>query len=349
MHAFNSIRDDISVCSSNTTAVSSFRRNFSLTSRVSSIHFRDDLSEYSFTSSAGEGPGILYIYDYRISPEGLVARRTVAEAILRAEWEKQLNEEINLPLKCATCLVPRRSRSWMRPRPPIATKPQMKFTWSEVQSIVLLPVLEHGPHRVVVTTFRMPEEREWLLQANNSRARARWCLDALGAVLHTRTKLAQDGAVRCCGQSAGGTALKFFMDAALVACEAARCQPSPEGMRRLAEVLDSLVDLETLERRSGGEFAGASVPHIPLAALQRFSETVRNILRAFLDWQRFRLLVHLVKPPEGLDVVIWKRSILPLLARESWSEFPDAYSQEYPKPIDHQLGVAAERCRRTLS
>merc|ERR1719221_382165 len=158
-------------------------------------------------------------------------------------------------------------------------RPAVVFSWTEVRSLVLLPCNEAGPFLMVITTFKLPEEREWLLQAGSLRARARWGIEMVASILRAKcAAVSQDGSLcKCC--SASGTPLvstAFFMDSARVACEAARCQPSIEAMGLLAEVLDLLA--ESQHRSSYGDSSPTLAPatHIPIVALRRFGDAVRR-------------------------------------------------------------------------
>jgi hypothetical protein len=241
------------------------------------------------------------------------------------------------------------------------------FTWSQVESLVLLPAGETPPYLMVVTTFRLPEEKEWLLQAGSLRARAQWAVDMVGAILRAREEAADRAAKRestgsgglggswcsCMGGSKGtngGAPEAFLMDAARVACETARRQPSPEGMERLEEVLYLLAKHKQHKHLDDNDEPRDRVlmPHIPSTALQRFGDVVRRARIDFAEWQQWRHLRRLLSPPPGLDAAVWKEHILPFL----WPREPtlrDADSNAYPDVVDQTLTIAAERCQRTLS
>jgi hypothetical protein len=361
------IRDDVSVCSARTTSSSNppFSRRFSLSRR--DIHFRDDLSEYSNASTWSDGTCSLNVTDYRFVSEGLQARPTVAEAILRAEWEKRLDID---KIGCATrmpCLSDRAAKAFLHllRRTPLrdgwkqhgfSKRPAVAFTWAEVQSIIFLQndgQQEVPPiYRIVVTTFKMPEEREFLLQAGTPRARARFGVEMVKAILRVRMRdLGKDAdPTHCCGSATTpGVTLAFFMDAARITCEAARVQPSPEGMECLARCLDMLAESQCLEEDSqGGSETRAPAPHIPIVALRRFRDSVRQARAAFAEWQRWRLLVRLLQRPMWCDDPIWTGHILPM-ARPSSVACEDADADGYPASVGQILATAAERCRRTLS
>lgn len=366
MHSFN-VRDDISVCTDGSTAsrrTGAFRRSWSLSRRdsKSTIHFRDDLSEYSNTSSWSESAGPLNFRDYRIVSEGLQEKRTLAEAVLRAEWERQRDEETKMATRtregCSTCvgeacLGPKLNRIRLRllgRAPP--PKPAVVFSWSEVRSLVLLPCGEAGPYLMVITTFRLPEEREWLLQAPSLRARARWGIEMVASILRSKcASVSQDGNMKCCCSSSVQPLVStaFFMDSARVACEAAKCQPSIEGMELLAEVLDLLA--ESQHRGQCGDVSPtlAPAPHIPIAALRRFGDAVRRASADLMEWQQWHLTAQLIMPKHSLEADVWCKHLLPFLSpREPSLRDVGAGKENYPQTVDHQLGVAAERCRRTL-
>merc|ERR1712056_70481 len=112
---------------------------------------------------------------------------------------------------------------------------------------------------------RLPEEREWLMQASSLRARARCGIEMVASILRAKcASVSQDGSMcRCCSSSGRPlVSTAFFMDSARVACEAAKCQPSIEGMDLLAEVLDLLA--ESQHRGQCGESSPtvAPAPHI---------------------------------------------------------------------------------------
>lgn len=320
-----------------------FRRTWSLSRRDSSIHYRDDLSEYSSASSSETGPGPLSVGDYRIGAEGLQERRTVAMAVVRAEWERQLDQEAKFCTVKYACVGPRTARRcfqvWRRTRAQ-PSQPAVMFTWSDVQSLVLLPTGESPSYLMVITTCRLPEEKEWLLEAKSLRARARFAIEMVAAVLRARRAAkSREGTScsRCCVSGNVSSVLEaFHMDAARAACETARLQPSPEGMERLAEVLSLLAKSQRQQ------------PLIPNTAFQRFGDVVRRCRQDFAEWQQWKMISQLLLPPPGWPPVIWNEHILAfLLPREP--SLRNADSGTYPVTVDHQLAIAAERCQRTLS
>jgi len=343
-------------------------------SKRSEVHFRDDLSEYSSPSNWGERPGPLYFGDHRLVAEGLQARRTVGEAVLRAQWERQRDERAE---ECATrcsCLRPRTARQMLevfRSRP----SEKIVFTWAEVQSIVLVHYEERGPYLLCVTALRAREDgqREYLLQAGTLRARARWGIDMMAAILRDRSNAPVSGS-GCCGsgRERGPVSLSLFMDMARIACEVAHLQPSPDGLERLIEALDLLAEgrkatssssgfgcgrrpsssleaelASTRELSSVVEAALLPAPHFPLAALRRFGDACRRAANDLAEWRRWREIRLLLRPPYTLDPDFWQNQILVFIfpAEASlWDPKP-----VYPSAVDHQLVTAAERWRRTLS
>jgi len=359
MHAF-SVRDDISVCSARSTPSSSWiltglRRK----SSHSSPHFRDDLSEYSNPSNWGERSGPLSLTDHRLAADGLQARRTVGEAILRAQWERHYSD-VDLHVEsqrkhslelvprtepCCSCRFPRvwsilgrglESFRWHQPRSATV------FTWTDVHSILLLPSEDKGPYLIVITTLRQRDDgsREWLLQAESVRARARWGIEMCFAILHARgiDRLKAHG---CCGQgSSPSFSLALFMDMVRVACEVARLQPRASDMARLIEVLDLLVETQCSK--------GVLPTPVPVAALRRFSDAARHALTDLRYWRQCWEVSHLLRSPEGIDRDLWRTGVLPFL----WplkSLPPEGSSSDcYPINVASRLADAAERCHRTL-
>mmetsp|Transcript_59655 Transcript_59655/g.134406 ORF Transcript_59655/g.134406 Transcript_59655/m.134406 type:complete len:344 (-) Transcript_59655:87-1118(-) len=329
------------------------------------IHFRDDLSEYSSPSSWGEGPGPLSVADHRLAADGLQARRTVGEALLRAQWERQCEARSE---KCK-CLGSRTARWFLgslqlglsslrlEALGRVPYRPSVVFTWAEVQSVILLPYEEvKGPFLIAVTTFRPREDgsREWLLQAGSLRRRARWGIEMIAALLRDRGRTKEafgSGPCKCCGSGRSGRlSTALFMDMVRVACEAARLQPSAEGMGRLVEVLELLVEGRH-QGQGGGMEVGSQVsgtPHFPLAALKRFGDSVQRARVDFIEWQQWREVALLVRQPDGWDADLWRGRVLPFL----WPREPslrDLSSAGYPAAVGSQLAGAAERCRRTMS
>jgi hypothetical protein len=213
------------------------------------------------------------------------------------------------------------------------------FTWLEVQSIALLPK-DADTYLLAITTFRLPEEKKWLLQASSLRARARWAIEMVAAILRARhtAKVADKGRCKCVGAKGPSTVLEAFpLDAARVACETARSQPSYECMERLAEVLYLLAESER----------HVLMPHIPNTALQRFGDAVKRAMTDYQEWQQWLLLSRMRGSPPGLDSIIWRVHLLPFLCPNDQS-LRDA-GNTYPAAVDHQLSIAAERCQRTMS
>lgn len=388
MHSF-SLRDDISVSSARTAASratyiseSSFHRSFSLTRRKSRdiLNFRDDLSEYSNPSNWGERAGPLSLSDHRLGTEGLQARRTAGEAF-RAQWGRRTSEfpefrsceyamsgSTTKSESCSTCFAHSRfprinmcletMRRWREPR--VSTV----FTWAEVLSLLLLPSEENGPYLIVISTVRPAADgsREWLLQAGSLRACARWGIEMSYALLQVANQQSTQppfqpfcgarSACRCCGPVRSPTiSLVLLMDIVRVACEVARHQPSADGMYRLIEVLDLLVETQ----RSDGEQKPMQppTPPIPIQALRRFSDSVRRAHMDFTEWLLWWEVSVLVSEPPGIDAHIWRVRILPFLTPKGDTEKDqDADTAEgtaYPAAVDAQLVSAAERCHRTLT
>eukprot|EP00747_Dinoflagellata_sp_TGD_P066012 gnl/TRDRNA2_/TRDRNA2_154614_c0_seq1.p1 gnl/TRDRNA2_/TRDRNA2_154614_c0~~gnl/TRDRNA2_/TRDRNA2_154614_c0_seq1.p1 ORF type:complete len:312 (+),score=48.45 gnl/TRDRNA2_/TRDRNA2_154614_c0_seq1:148-1083(+) len=293
-----------------------------------SIHFRDDLSEYSNPACWGESPGPLSLSDHRLVPEGLQVRRTVGEALLRVQWQRQRDGTNETCADSCSCLgqrvvsstigvedKPARSTAWTfwGTRTPPPRQPVL-FTWSEVQSIILLPSEDKGPYLIAITTLRPREvaTREWLLQAGNLRGRARWGIEMTATIIRERSAAAPRGngpACGCCGTGRLlGLSLALFMDSARVACEVARLQPSAEAMERLIEVLDMLMECHgACQSTLGTETAQPLLPaaHFPLAALKRFCDATRGAYAAFTEWRQWREVSKLVRAPLELDDKVW--------------------------------------------
>lgn len=324
-----------------------------------SIHFRDDLSEYSCPSTWGDRPGPLHLGDHRIVPEGLQARRTVGEALLRAEMERQREERLEKYADRCSCLGARTARHLMDAFQRIPQQPSLIFAWTEVQSILLLPCDEKGPYLICIATFRRGDGlSEWVLQAGSLRGRSRWGIEMMAALLRERKA---SSPVCCSGprREGGSLSLSLFMDMARIACEVARLRPSATTMDRLVEALDLLAETQRppggapmVDRGVGGLSAAAAemlpAPHFPLASLRRFGDTVRRASADFTEWRRWREVSRLLREPPGWDPHVWRNNVLPFL----WPSDPtlrDNKSAEYPAAVDHQLTSAAERWRKTLS
>eukprot|EP00929_Paragymnodinium_shiwhaense_P027775 TRINITY_DN16220_c0_g1_i1.p1 TRINITY_DN16220_c0_g1~~TRINITY_DN16220_c0_g1_i1.p1 ORF type:complete len:366 (+),score=49.45 TRINITY_DN16220_c0_g1_i1:249-1346(+) len=365
MHAFT-IRDDTSEASSRScntiytsistsTAAAPFRRSWSLARRDNPIHYRDrdDLSEYSSFSGWSDGTTALSTFNSRLASDGLQIKRTAAEVMARAEWERQLDAESKLRgNRCQfACIQPRtafrRMCRGLRHRRPSAQRSNVMFTWSEVQSLVLLPAGPCPPYLMVITTYRLPEEKEWLLQAGNQRARALWAIEIVHAILRAKTAEKKGESVKCVGCSKDCARLPeaFLMDAARVACETARCQPTPAGMETLAEVLYYLAGSKQCECNGPAKESCRvlTAPHIPHTAFQRFGDAVKRAQVEFVEWEKWRVMARLLKAPAGLDSTIWKTVLLPYL----WPR--DLFEHTYPVGVDNQMKIASERCQRTLS
>lgn len=326
------------------------------------INFRDDLSEYSSPSSWGDGPGPLSLADHRLASEGLQARRTVGEALLRAQWERQVDADAEACTEACKCFGSRAARFCLEALRRTPSRPSVVFTWAEVQSVILLPYAERGPFLIAISTFKREDgSREWLLQAASVRSRARWAIEMVTALLRDRA-----GAVsptspgfnpsKCCGPGTSSRlSTAFFMDMMRIAWEVARQQPSAEGMRRLVEALELLVEGGGPAGQggagSGGDGSGSqplAAPHFPFAALRRFGEAVRRAHADFEEWRTWREIAQLVRPPQGWDEALWRGRVLPCL----WPNEPslrDMDATRYPAVVDSQLSNAADRCRRTLS
>lgn len=356
MHGF-SLRDDISVTSarsnySRATSVHSFTRSFSLGRRKSKEgpHFSDDLSEYSNPSNWGERLGPLSLTDHRLGSDGLQARRTVGEAILRAQWE---GRSIDFPParneSCSTCLgarFPRIILDSLRRREP---RPATVFTWAEVDSVLFPPTEENGLYLIVVTTMRCREDgsREWLLQAGSRRARARWGIEMSLSIMQAHRNAPTPGTSRgakgciCCAPAiAPRIPIALLMDIVRLSCETARNQPSGDGMLRLIEVLDLLMKTQSADGEQKSFIS--PTPPIPVAALKRFRDTVKQAHADFSDWLLWWEIKHIVRDPPSFDVLIWRTRVLPFLIP------PDTDLSAYPVLVDTQLASGAERCHRAL-
>jgi len=316
------------------------------------------VSEYSDLSFWGDRPGPLSLVDHRIVAEGLQAKRTVGEAILRAQWERQRDAETEACTEHCTCVGRRAARLCFEVLRRTPHRPSaLIFHWLSVQSVVLLPIEEKGPYLIAVTTLRPREDgsREWLMQAGCLRSRARCAIEMVAAILRDRIRgVSHRGGVACnsCGPyTHNGFSLSLLMDMARIVCEVARSQPSAECMERLVEVLELLAEGRRPGSGSGWGIAEnvlTSAPHFPLAALRRFGEATRRACEDFMEWQWWQELSQLIRCPAGLDLDIWTNKVLPLL----WPREPslrDVTDRSYPACIENQLASAAERCRRTLT
>lgn len=325
------------------------------------LSFRDDLSEYSSPSSWGDfGP--LSVCDHCLAFDGLQARRTAGEALLRAEWERKCEEEAkacNDACKaCSPCIAfhvgsqrvsfsvnpPRLSITALRQ--PAPSKPSVVFTWAEVQSLLLLPHEERGPYLIALSTERAREDgsREWLLQAGSLRARSRWAVDITTALLKER-KASEAKAERfksgcVAGRPTCRVSNLLFTDLVRIACEAARMQPSPDCMGRIMEALDLLCEVPVT--------ADAGAIFFSMAPLQRFRDATSRAREDFFSWQRWREVALVLRSPPGLDEHVWRTHVLPFLAPQDPS-LRCTDTAEYPAALDGQLVNASERCRRTLS
>lgn len=332
------------------------------------IHFRDDLSEYSSPSTWGDRSGPLSLCDHRIAPEGLQARRTAGEALLHAQWERHCEASTD----SCRCVSQRRARlclgglalgltglrlkalQHMQSRPVV-------FTWAEVQSFILLPSEGRGPCLIAVGTFRLRDDgsREWLLQAGSLRSRAQWALDMVAAVLRDRRgelggQGISGGGCKCCGSSRSNRiSTALYMDMVRITCEVARAHPSAKEMQGLVEVLNLMTD-SSWEGQSPSlaileSPAAATAPHFPMAALRRFSDSVLRAHSAFLNWQQWLEVALLLRSPGPLGVDLWCTKVLPFLCPQDPALRDTADPSVYPSAVAAQLAAAAERCRRTLS
>jgi len=335
------------------------------------INFRDDLSEYSSPSTWGDRSGPLSLCDHQIAPEGLQARRTAGEAVLHAQWDAQWERHCEASTDSCRCLSQRRARlclgavalgltglrlkalQHMQSRPVV-------FTWAEVQSFILLPSEGRGPCLIAVGTFRLRDDgsREWLLQAAGLRSRAQWALRMVAAVLRDRRgdlggPGIGGGGCKCCGSSRSSRmSTALYMDMVRITCEVARTRPSAKGMEGLVEVLNLMTE-SSWEGQSPGmailESPVASAPHFPMAALRRFSDSVRRAHSDFLNWQQWLEVALLLRPPGPLGVDLWCSKLLPFLCPQNPALRDTADPSVYPSAVAAQLAAAAERCRRTLS
>jgi hypothetical protein len=140
------------------------------------------------------------------------------------------------------------------------------------------------------------------------------------------------------------------MDIMRMACEVARHQPSADGMYRLIEVLDLLIQIQNCE--ASRRATQSPMALIPMAAVKRFSDAVRrahvDLTESILWWE----VTNLLRDPPGMDSTIWRSRILPYLRPQTVAcvDKSDASgSQSYPAFVDAQLVSAAERCHRTLT
>merc|ERR1719310_1409609 len=148
----------------------------------------------------------------------------------RAEWERQLDAESKLrgSKRQYGCVQPRAAfrrlcRGLRRSRS-TSMRANVMFTWSEVQSIMLLPAGSSAPYLMVITTYRLPEEKEWLLEAGSQRARALWAIEIVLAVLRAKTadlRKSDGGVCKCisCSKECARLPEALLMDAARVACD----------------------------------------------------------------------------------------------------------------------------------
>lgn len=323
------------------------------------IHFRDDLSEYSSPSSWGDGPGPLSLLDHRLANEGLQARRTAGEALIRAEWERRCEKDAEAyGDACRRCLgfktAPKLCFTAFRRSAGVRGRPSVVFTWADVQSIILLPCEEKGPYLIAVTTYRQREDgsNEFILQAGSLRARTRWGVEMMAALLRERLASETQAGHCKCVHSGRSSRLSsaLFMDFVRMACEVARLQPSADCMGRLAEVLELLGEAgqPQVGHAAGAEGLPAAIVHFPLAALQRFRDATLRARADFLAWQSWREVALLLRCPPGWDEHVWKTRVLPFVSPQDPSLCRTS-TTEYPSAVDLQLVSAAERCRRTFS
>lgn len=349
------IRDDISV----TSGRSNFSRGtlqspWFFTRTKSKTHFSDDLSEYSNPSNWGIAVlGPLSLNDHRLVAEGLQARRTVGEAILRAQWEGRSVED--LPVKgesCGTCLGARlpRIRFGFRRREP---RPATVFTWAEVDSVLLPPSEENGPYLIVVTTPRCREDgsREWLLQAASRRDRARWSVEMSHSILraHTcrdpspgRSPRGARSCMCCATPNVPRIPQSLLMDIVRLCCYTARSKPSGVAMARLVKVVTLLMETQHSDGEHSPKTLQPGAPPLPVAALKRFRTIVKQAQEDFETWMIWWELERLVEEPAGLDALIWRTRVLPFLIPQ------DVDLNAYPAAVDTQLSNAAKRCHAAL-
>eukprot|EP00930_Biecheleria_cincta_P038733 TRINITY_DN26613_c0_g1_i1.p1 TRINITY_DN26613_c0_g1~~TRINITY_DN26613_c0_g1_i1.p1 ORF type:complete len:333 (-),score=48.56 TRINITY_DN26613_c0_g1_i1:2-1000(-) len=323
------------------------------------IHFRDDVSELSSPSNWGDRPGPLSLADHRLTTEGLQARRTAGEALLRARCQRQREAEVQACSLACRCLGSRVAKACVdvfRGGPVVNQRPSMVFTWSEVQSIILLPCESEtrGPFLIAVTTLRL-QAGELLLQAASARSRARWAVEMMTFILKERAP-DDSGHARCnlCSTGRGGSALPtvLFMDMMRIVCEAARTQPSPEGIALLAEALEMLSLRQgfhgTVPSEPGQGYCYASAMHFPSAAMCRFREAARRAQEDLEEWCSWREVTKLLPVPKGLEEALWRTRVLPFLCPRDAS-LRDTELLGYPVAVESQLVSAAERCRRIVS
>jgi len=316
------------------------------------IHFRDDLSEYSSPSSWGDGPGPLSLHDHRLDLEGLKPRRTVGEALLRAQWEKECKANTQACNDACACLnIQRFGR--LRFRRKFIPKPAVVFVWSEVQSIILLPYEEKGPCLISVTTSHLREDgaREWLLQAESVNSRARWGVEMMVALLKDRLSSDDDGAYKCvCSGRNARLSTAICMDLVRIACEVAFLQPSAEAIERLCEALGLMLEAGQSAPTQGLDevHVAPASGHFPAGALQRFRDAAEQAHLRFTEWLQLWELFRLVRPPQRCDTIVWRDLILPLLLPSDVS-VGDIIGNVYPTTAERLLVLAAERCRRTIS
>eukprot|EP00403_Amphidinium_massartii_P012755 CAMPEP_0178422916 /NCGR_PEP_ID=MMETSP0689_2-20121128/27422_1 /TAXON_ID=160604 /ORGANISM="Amphidinium massartii, Strain CS-259" /LENGTH=312 /DNA_ID=CAMNT_0020044499 /DNA_START=127 /DNA_END=1063 /DNA_ORIENTATION=- len=215
--------------------------------------------------------------------------------------------------------------SWGRRLPPTHSQ-TLLFTWPEVQSIVFVPTDEQKGHCLLaISTLRAVREegtREWMLQAGGNRARACWSLELVAAILrHHANDSRRRGSSSASSSGGGGSfyshssravglSLPLFMDMSRIACEVGRLKPSTESMETLISVLDMLAD----GRRPGWvETVLPAPPHLPIAALRRFRDAVKRAHSDFVEWQRWRAVVLLVRAPAPLDETMWHRHVVPFI------------------------------------
>lgn len=324
------------------------------------IHFRDDVSELSSPSNWGDRPGPLSLADHRLTTEGLQARRTAGEALLRARCQRQREAEVQACSLACRCLGSRVAKACVdvfRGGSIVNQRRQsMVFIWSEVQSIILLPCESEtrGPFLIAVTTLRL-QAGEMLLQAASARSRARWAVEMMTFILRERAPDAS-GHARCnlCSTDRGGRALPtvLFMDMMRIVCEVARTQPSPEGIALLAEALEMLSVGQglhgTIPSEPGQGYDYTAALHFPSAAVCRFREAARRAQEDLEEWCSWREVTKLLPAPKGLDEDLWRTRVLPFLCPRDPS-LRDTGLLGYPSAVESQLVSAAERCRRIVS
>lgn len=305
------------------------------------ISFADDSSEYGEHVGDCEGGMPLSLNDHQLRPEGIQARRTAGEAI-EEHWERR-------HVGGKSCLSLEKALF----RGPEARSSRVVVAWADICSLHIWPSDGLSLNLIAVYTMRPRDgiKREIMMQAGCARELAFWGIAIAFAVTKARLPAPDIGPCSCCAQPRfEGLPLSLAIDLARVACEAARLRPSYECLRRLIDVLEMLVGADTASCE-GGEVSMIQQPlpagGFPLAALRRFCETARQVAKDFEEWQGWREVSLLVRPPGGFDARLWHDRVLSFLfPREPSLRSLDLY--EYPTVVDQRLANAAERCHRKL-